>query len=679
MSTPYVFTVNGSTVNVRNGWSLRQTANHVDILTFEVWASNASYYQPALDDEVVVTKGATTIFGGIVTQPNISGIGDEGSARNTNARITASSHDVRIDRRSLQCVRPSESLKDRLTYLVTYLGPFGISLSASQVTGPTLAAKAYDWQTLRSILDDTTIQTGGWVYQVTPDKDLLMVDPTTNTAPFSISSGDGHIIGDLKVEPKRTNYCNRVIAQTTNVTASTAEVLAGDGAARSWIVPDIVKSIEANTLVMLSLVDIGGSVFSITWWDGAGGYQVSGIAPCANWTAPSTGKQYGPTGADGQDPPVAGITHADLQAMLNSIPDVAAFIPIVSGGGPWLIHLSGPSADIKGGLTGSDAAVVFLTPGSVAHIDNSTQTPDAIYQVGSYPDDLPYTFDNVSNTLYQKSTSPAEPIVAVGKSLVLACGLPLIAVDADSGMASQVWDAFVTYDAKTQSELNAFAASYRGVHELTDQTMEFDTHTEGLLPGMLLSINVPPRNVNSVQSIITDVTLTLDAEGIVSWAVTCQKGSVYLANIHWSDEYKSWGTGGGKGGSAGGGGGSVITTSGMVFPLGGSKADAVQSPGGGPVQATPYKLALNPTDIGTANGIVWVQIGSKSGSVVATFVNETTGHVVGTSTTVTNATPQLVPISVTLESGDGVYYLAIDPTIANVTLFAIGAYLRMTP
>jgi hypothetical protein len=95
---------------------------------------------------------------------------------------------------------------------------------------------SYDKVT-RDALNEACVLAGGYVWEIDYAKTLRAFLPGTIAAPFNVAAGDGHVIGDVTVEPQRTSgqYANRVIVQAGTGTARITQSWVADGVATHWV------------------------------------------------------------------------------------------------------------------------------------------------------------------------------------------------------------------------------------------------------------------------------------------------------------------------------------------------------------------------------------------------------------------------------------------------------------
>jgi hypothetical protein len=204
----YAVTIAGASKNIREGWTLRETVNGRNTLSFEVTSLDGSY-RPALGAEVIITENGTRIFGGNIDQPSERGrAGHGGTAVITSC--SAVDFNALPDRRVLTDVLGTRTLKAALQYAVLFLADYGVTLDAGQVTGPTLPTITFGYSRLDELLNQFSVLSGGYVWEVDYNKVLRMFLPGSTGAPFSIVDGDGNATGEITIEPSRVNYANTV-------------------------------------------------------------------------------------------------------------------------------------------------------------------------------------------------------------------------------------------------------------------------------------------------------------------------------------------------------------------------------------------------------------------------------------------------------------------------------------
>jgi len=158
----YAFTIAGVTKELRNGFTIRMTANGRALFEGLVYSADGTY-RPAIGDEIVLTEDGTTIFGGYIDAPAEAGVGGIPMV-GIETRISAVDYNSLAARRYADVTLAAGTLKSMLTTLVsTYLAANGVTLDAAQVDGPTLAATPFSFKRIDEILDSLTALSGGYL------------------------------------------------------------------------------------------------------------------------------------------------------------------------------------------------------------------------------------------------------------------------------------------------------------------------------------------------------------------------------------------------------------------------------------------------------------------------------------------------------------------------------------
>lgn len=230
----YAMTIDGSTV-VPQIRTLRITAPANGSATLECSYNVASAASaPAIDDELILNENGSAIFGGYIASVTIGGYGGE-PTDGMMLYVIANDYNQLADRRFIGTLiggvsfAAGTTLKDALTVIVAYIP--GASLHASQVDGPAFTDTMVVYaQSVRQTLDQLTTLTG-YVWQIDSSKELRMFAPGDIIAPFSITDGDGHTIGDIRVKPTRDDFANRIFVLGSGVigVAEDAVSVAADG------------------------------------------------------------------------------------------------------------------------------------------------------------------------------------------------------------------------------------------------------------------------------------------------------------------------------------------------------------------------------------------------------------------------------------------------------------------
>jgi hypothetical protein len=204
----YVLTIAGSTKTLLpQSLTIRETANGRNTMSFSVQSLDGTY-RPAMGAEVILTEDGTRIFGGNIDTPSEAGIGGHGVAWIVT-RCSAVDFTALIDRRVVTEEIPAGTLEDALDVLVTYLTDFGVTLDASQVTGPSIPALSFIGTPLKSAFDQLA-GLSNYVYEIDYNKVLRMFQPSATAAPYDITTANRKAVGDVQVEPTREDYANSV-------------------------------------------------------------------------------------------------------------------------------------------------------------------------------------------------------------------------------------------------------------------------------------------------------------------------------------------------------------------------------------------------------------------------------------------------------------------------------------
>ncbi len=233
----YVFTVNGSTKALQPGWSIQESANSRNRFSGRVLSLTGTY-RPANDDVVVLTEAGTTIFGGLIDNPQEKGITNNGFGAGIETAISAADFNVYASRVAIlsDTTRSSESLKDRLTWIAGLLSAQSVTIDAGQATGPTLPAATYTaGQYLVDVLDQTVALANGtgsasWIWEIDYSLVMRAIEAGTVSAPFNIADGDGHVVGDITVDaPRPSTYGNYIVLLGGTGTRDVSDTFTGNG------------------------------------------------------------------------------------------------------------------------------------------------------------------------------------------------------------------------------------------------------------------------------------------------------------------------------------------------------------------------------------------------------------------------------------------------------------------
>lgn len=194
---------------LKYGWDIEESLNNPNTLTCQVVTDGT--YRPALDAEILVTEGATRIFGGYVQTVQEVGV-DINTAMIIN-QINAIDFNSLPTRRYVNGSIVAGNLKAALTYFLTYLTTYGVTLDGAQVNGPALPAMEWRYRSLLDILNEVATLSG-YVWEIDYNKVLRAWLPGTIAAPTAITDSNNKAFGQVGVETSRASdnpYANSII------------------------------------------------------------------------------------------------------------------------------------------------------------------------------------------------------------------------------------------------------------------------------------------------------------------------------------------------------------------------------------------------------------------------------------------------------------------------------------
>lgn len=194
-------------------------------------------YVPALDEQVLLEEDSTPVFGGIIDHVRVTNAGAVSSDA-ILTEINVVDFNVYADRRTISIQLAGGTLKSMLETLEAVVTPYGSSLDAGQVDGPTLPSLDYTIKTLAEVFNDLANRTAEFgepfFWQFNASNVFGFYQPSTISAPFDLTTGPPYpqIIGDLVVETNRSSdYANNVTVYVPPVTEfEHVETFDGDGA-----------------------------------------------------------------------------------------------------------------------------------------------------------------------------------------------------------------------------------------------------------------------------------------------------------------------------------------------------------------------------------------------------------------------------------------------------------------
>ncbi len=197
--------------------------------------SAAGSYRPAIDAEVLVTDGATTLFGGYITKTREAGI--VGGLTPIETTFDAADYSAIAGRRFVfdgyagVSFPAGQTTKQRVQALIPpYLTEFGVTLGPGMGDGALLGASAYDGRKLDDVLNELALGAapGGWLWKITPAFVLEFSVPGLVSPPTTPVWE-----GDLTVSPDNSAYANNILVRFgTGPKDILSEVQTGDGVTR---------------------------------------------------------------------------------------------------------------------------------------------------------------------------------------------------------------------------------------------------------------------------------------------------------------------------------------------------------------------------------------------------------------------------------------------------------------
>lgn len=163
-------------------------------------------YVPADDDPVVISLGGSPVWGGEVSDVDVTYLGHSG----VSCVVTCHDYNQLAQRGLINTIYASQTLKATLQSLTTTGGALavnGVTLAAGQVTGPTLGVITAPWWTAQQLLDHLTTLTG-YVWRINASKVLEMWDVGTKSSGVTLSLANGNVV-DARWRRQRYEYRNR--------------------------------------------------------------------------------------------------------------------------------------------------------------------------------------------------------------------------------------------------------------------------------------------------------------------------------------------------------------------------------------------------------------------------------------------------------------------------------------
>jgi len=189
--------------------NIQEVANGVNTMR-AAFKSVAGAFRPALGADIVITRDAVRVWGGFVDKTAESGA-DGQPIDDIETLVDSVAYNSIGERRFVyETIAAGSTLKQALQQLEPYVTPYGVSLSGSQVNGPTLPEVVIDGDRFIDVINRLS-QLTGFIGGIDYNKSLRMVQFGDLSAPFNVIDGDGNHVGDITVERSREKYFNRVV------------------------------------------------------------------------------------------------------------------------------------------------------------------------------------------------------------------------------------------------------------------------------------------------------------------------------------------------------------------------------------------------------------------------------------------------------------------------------------
>jgi hypothetical protein len=206
-------------------------------------------YRPAINQELIHTEDGVRIFGGLIDAPKEVGIA-RGATAGIVTAISAADFNVYPSRVTVAGAggvpiggplppvdRPAETLKARMTWIASILAPYGVTLDAAQVDGPSLVAASFGAdRVMVDVLNETVALASGtgsigYVWNIDYTKKLsARPADSSNPAPFAITDTNDLALGDITVDqPTPSTYANYIVVLGGTGSRDVTQTFAGDG------------------------------------------------------------------------------------------------------------------------------------------------------------------------------------------------------------------------------------------------------------------------------------------------------------------------------------------------------------------------------------------------------------------------------------------------------------------
>lgn len=230
--------------------SLRKTDNlnqQTDTLEFKIRKYGDLTYVPSLGDEVVVTKGANTLFGGVVVRL-IENVKD---AHRLEYTVLCNDYSQFLKRQLVTERYENETVADIIADLIANYTTDGFT-DTNVVGAQVIESISFNRLSVADCLQKLA-DAISYVWYVDHDKDIHFFPKNTETGPALSDTSGNYIYNSLEIVEDLTQVRNSVLVQggeQESVTPRT-EVFSGDGTR--------VQFALANKYASLPTVEVGGA------------------------------------------------------------------------------------------------------------------------------------------------------------------------------------------------------------------------------------------------------------------------------------------------------------------------------------------------------------------------------------------------------------------------------------
>lgn len=220
---------------------------------------------------------ARRLFAGANDEPETTGLGGFG-VQAVTTKVAASDLNAKAERRYVKAVLPAGTLKSQLLVIASVLG---LTIHPAQPNGPAMPEQAADYMLLRTLLDQLTVSSAGWIWEFDGFGYLRMFAPVSEAAPVNVIDGNGVAVGDIKVKPTRNGYANRVILRFSDAARASYGFLGTTGnfangeqvtlGSKTYTLQTVLTNSDGNVAIGAHAVDsLHNLVAAITLGAGSG-------------------------------------------------------------------------------------------------------------------------------------------------------------------------------------------------------------------------------------------------------------------------------------------------------------------------------------------------------------------------------------------------------------------------